>query len=168
MKLLTYEQKLSKKKAADERRRLRLKDRPVRLQKPRRATKTREPKSDIKKAKEKLWQLCRAITEKRYPNVCFTCDKPVMGSNRQLGHFIPNSVGGALLRYDLDNLRWQCYYDNINLGGNGSEFYPRLVKEIGQERVDALFEMKKMRVKADIGFYENSIAVYTQLLAELS
>lgn len=115
--------------------------------------------------KKRLWELCRRVTEQRYTNFCFTCGKPVSGSNRQLGHFIPSSVGGALLRYNLDNLRWQCYYDNINLGGNGSEFYPRLVKEIGQERVDALFALKGKSVKADAFFYQSLIDQYAALLA---
>jgi len=108
----------------------------------------RKSKSDTRKVQDELWQECRRITLSRYKDFCFTCDKPIAGSNRQLGHFIPNSTGGALLRYNLDNLRLQCYYCNINLGGNGSEFYPRLVKEKGQEYVDNLFKLKQQTVKS--------------------
>lgn len=115
------------------------------------------------KLKKILWELCRAIIGSRYPDYCFTCDKPIAGSNRQLGHFIPSSVGGAALRYHLDNLRLQCYYCNINLGGNGSEFYPRLVAEIGQERVNALFRLKHLITKANRAFYEALIAEYESL-----
>lgn len=128
------------------------------------ATKKRKKPTDTAKLKKQLWELCRKITAKRYPDVCFTCDKPISGANRQLGHFIPRSVGGTLLRYNLDNLRWQCYYDNINLGGNGSEFYRRLVKEIGHEKVEELFEMKKQIVKADIKFYQELIFEYSAIL----
>lgn len=112
----------------------------------------RKSKSDIKKLQDELWQECRRIQIEKYKrnekSYCFTCDKEVESSNRQLGHFIPNSVGGALLRYNLDNLRIQCYYCNINLGGNGSEFYPRLVKEKGQEFVDKLFQLKHQTTNA--------------------
>jgi len=113
----------------------------------------RKSKSENRKLQEELWQECRRISLIRYlkgnKHYCFTCDKEVESSNRQLGHFIPNSVGGALLRYNLDNLRIQCYYCNINLGGNGSEFYRRLVKEKGQDFVDKLFQLKHQTVKAD-------------------
>jgi hypothetical protein len=112
----------------------------------------RKSKSETKKIQDELWQECRRITKAKYLRngkyYCFTCDKEIEGSNCQLGHFIPNSVGGALLRYNLDNLRLQCYYDNINLGGNGSEFYRRMVAENGQEFVDKLFELKNQTVKA--------------------
>jgi len=116
----------------------------------------RKSKSDIRKIQDELWQECRRIILSRYPHVCYTCDKPVEGSNRQVGHFIPNSVGGALLRYNLDNLRIQCYYCNINLGGNGSEFYRKLLKEKGQEYIDKLFILKGQTTKA--------IDLYTELL----
>jgi hypothetical protein len=109
-------------------------------------------KSPLKKLTNELWQECRRIVKARYIKngkyYCFTCDKEISGKGCQLGHMIPRSVGGALLRFHLDNLRLQCYYCNINLGGNGSEFYPRLVKEIGQEKVDYLFILKRKSVKA--------------------
>lgn len=128
------------------------------------APSTRKKTSAQAKLKKELWELCRKITAQRYPDVCFTCDKPISGANRQLGHFIPRSVGGTLLKYHLDNLRWQCYYDNINLGGNGSEFYRRLVKEIGHERVEELFEMKQQLVKMTPQFLREKIAEYTLIL----
>jgi len=114
----------------------------------------RKKKSEIKKIQEELWQECRRIIKLRYPkpHYCFTCDKPIEKSNCQLGHFIPRSVGGALLKYNLDNLRLQCYFCNINLGGNGSEFYRKLVLEKGQEHVDKLFKLKQQTTKASDHF----------------
>jgi hypothetical protein len=113
----------------------------------------RKSKSETRKVQDELWQHCRRISLAKYirngKHYCYTCDKEVDGSNRQLGHFIPNSVGGALLRYNLDNLRIQCYYCNINLGGNGSEFYRRLLKDKGQEYIDNLFKLKGQTVKAN-------------------
>lgn len=126
----------------------------------------RRKKTPEAKLKAELWELCRKITEKRYPSVCFTCDKPISGTNRHLGHFIPRSVGGAALRYNLENLRWQCYYDNINLGGHGAEYYRRLVKEIGLERVEALFELKKEVIKTNREWYENLISTYKKIFEE--
>ena len=100
-----------------------------------------------------LWEHCKRITRKRYMNKdgtwnCYTCgriiDEPVKA---QTGHFIPSSTCGAFLRYDLRNLRVQDYYCNINLGGNGSEYYRRMVLEVGQDKVDQLFQDKNKIVK---------------------
>lgn len=121
----------------------------------------------LKKLRAQLWELCRQITAKRYPDVCFTCGKPVSGSNRQLGHFIPRSTCGLYLRYDLRNLRWQCYYDNINLGGNGSMFYRKLVEENGQEYVDQIFADKLRQTKETREFYTNLIAEYQEKVDNL-
>lgn len=70
----------------------------------------RKSKSDNRKLQDELWANCRRIQIEKYKLKdgtwkCYTCDKQIDGSNKQLGHFIPNSVGGALLRYNLDNLR---------------------------------------------------------------
>ena len=127
----------------------------------------RKSKSPIRKIQDELWFECRRISLARYikngKHYCYTCDKEIDGSNKQLGHFIPNSVGGALLRYNLNNLRLQCYYCNINLGGNGSEFYRRLVKEQSQEYVDDLFKLKGQTTKA-IDHYTTLLDEYKQIM----
>lgn len=124
----------------------------------------RKSKSEIRKTQDLLWQECRRITMERYPepHTCFTCHKPISGSNKQLGHFIANSVGGALLRYNLDNLRLQCYYCNINLGGNGAVFYKNLLAEKGQEHIDKLFQLKSQTTKA-LDLYLNLLETYKNL-----
>lgn len=128
--------------------------------------KKRKVKSENRKLQDALWQECRRIIINRYEkenkHYCFTCDKEVEGSNRQVGHFIPNSVGGALLRYNLDNLRIQCYYCNINLGGNGSEFYRRLLKEKGKKHIDNLFALKGQTIKAT-DHYQKLLGEYSEI-----
>lgn len=127
----------------------------------------RKSKSDNRKLQDELWQHCRRIMIERYKLKdgtwrCFTCDKPIDGSNKQLGHFIPNSVGGALLRYNLHNLRLQCYYCNINLGGNGAIFYKKLLEEAGQDYIDRLFQLKGQTIKA-IDHYKDLLEQYKDL-----
>lgn len=117
-------------------------------------------KKTPKQLKKRLWELCRAVTDKRYPPICYTCGRKIEGSNKQLGHFIPSGACGALLRFNLDNLRWQCYNCNINCGGMGAEFYKRLVVEKGQDFVDELFRLKNQSVKADELFYLKLIKEY--------
>ena len=127
-------------------------------------------KSPLKKAKEKLWELCKQIVRKKYQNPdgtwnCYTCGRHIDSpSKAQTGHFIPSGSCGAFLRHDLRNLRIQDYFCNINLGGNGAEFYKRMVKEVGQKEVDQIFKDKQKSVKADILFYTRKIAEYEKLL----
>jgi hypothetical protein len=119
----------------------------------------RKSKSETRKVQDELWQLCRKITDILYPPIngethCYTCGKPISGSNKQLGHFLANSVCGAFLRYDLRNLRWQCYYCNINLGGNSAIFYHKLREEKGQEHIDEIMKDKQKIIKASDYFIE--------------
>jgi hypothetical protein len=130
------------------------------------------PKKKLKTPKQLktiLWELCKQIVRKRYMTKngnwnCYTCgrliDEP---AKAHTAHFIPSGACGALLRYNLDNLRVCCYHCNINLGGNGSEYYRRLVEEKGQDFVDGLFRLKNQSVKADVIFYMKLISDYEKL-----
>jgi hypothetical protein len=130
--------------------------------------KVRKKKSEVSKLKKKLWELCKQIIRKRYKNTCYTCKKhPLEASNWQTGHFVPSSISGANLRYDLRNLRPQCYRCNINLSGNGAIFYRNLVQDEGQEYVDQLFRDKQIIIKADESWYLEKIAEYEELLKSL-
>ena len=126
----------------------------------------RKSKSETRVVQDLLWNECRRIILGRYAknekNYCFTCEKEIEKQNRQVGHFIPNSVGGALLRYNLDNLRPQCYYCNINLGGNGSLFYKKLLEEKDQKYIDNLFKLKGQTIKA-LDHYKELLKQYEQL-----
>lgn len=83
----------------------------------------------VSKLKKKLWQLCREITIARYGSTCYTCGKECSGSNRHCGHFIPSSICSASMRYDLDNLRIQCYWCNILKSGNWPAFEEHLIAD---------------------------------------
>lgn len=127
----------------------------------------KKSKSETRRIQTLLWQECRRVQIEKYKQKdgtwkCFTCEKPIDGSNKQLGHFIANSVGGALLRYNLNNLRLQCYYCNINLGGNGAIFYKNLLKEKGQAHIDELFKLKGLTTKA-IDTYKELLENYKLL-----
>lgn len=102
----------------------------------------------------KLWQECKRLVRARYMTIqghwyCFTCgrliDEP---AKAQTGHFVPSGACGAFLRYDLRNLRIQCYHCNINLGGNGAIFYKKMVEENGQDYVDQIFKDRNIIVKS--------------------
>ena len=125
-------------------------------------------KDKISTIQNRLWELCKQITRKKYVKDgkwnCFTCgriiDEP---AKAQTGHFIPKAACGAYLKYDLRNLRIQDYWCNINLGGNGAEFYKAMVRENGQEFVDQLYKDKQVTVKA-YDHYLKLIEEYQKLL----
>lgn len=129
----------------------------------------KKPKNNtIKRLKNKLWELCKQIIRLKYGNTCYTCGKSgLTGSSWQTGHFIPSSVGGASLRYNLDNLRIQCYFCNCNAGGNGAIYYKKLVEIDGQEYVDELFRCKNIIIKADEIWFKSKIEEYEKILCEM-
>ncbi len=122
----------------------------------------------LRSLRHRLWELCKEVTRKRYGNTCYTCGKgPLSGSGWQTGHFIARSIGGLLLKYDLRNLRPQCYRCNIDLSGNGAVFYRKLVEIEGQAYVDELFALKGVLTKETKDFYYDKIAEYKSLLEVL-
>lgn len=122
---------------------------------------------NITKLKKRLWELCRDITRARYGYYCYTCgnhsDAP------HTGHFISSSVCSVELRYDLKNLRPQCYRCNIHLSGNWLAYEIKLKQDEGDVYVDELKE-RNMRTKGrqyDTLWYQAKIAEYEQILAEI-
>lgn len=111
-------------------------------------------KPTIGQLQKKLWIHCRRLIREKYKNPdgtynCYTCDqKNLVGSNLQTGHFIAKSVCGSFLKYDLRNLRIQCFRCNCNLSGNGAVFYRNMVEREGQKYVDLLFIDKNRIIKA--------------------
>ena len=101
-------------------------------------------KPKITRLKKQLWEECKRIIRLRYQKHtggwdCYTCgnhlDAP---AKAQTGHFIPSSVCSTEMRYDLGNLRVQCYRCNINLSGNWIEYEKRLRKEMGEDYPEKL------------------------------
>jgi len=126
----------------------------------------RKPKTPEAKLKAELWELCKKITRTRHGNTCYTCEAPnLVGSNWHTGHFIPSSICGLYLRYDLRNLRPQCFRCNISLSGNGSAFYRKLVDDCGQPYVETIFSDKLRDTKSNKAFYQTLIDEYKTILS---
>lgn len=99
----------------------------------------RRKTSELGKLKAQLWTLCREITRARYGNTCYTCGRAGLeGSNWQTGHFISSSICSTFLRYDLRNLRPQCYNCNINKSGNWLAYELHLTTDHGPDYVSYL------------------------------
>lgn len=124
-------------------------------------------KNPLKTVKNKLWKLCVELTRKKYGDECYTCGKGgLSGKNWHTGHFIPRSYCGAFLKYDLRNLRPQCYNCNINLGGNGAEFMRKMLIRDGQEYVEKIFEDRN-RTTSEKELYPYLLEKYKLMLEEL-
>lgn len=107
-----------------------------------------EVKKSPKQLKASLWIYCRMLIRNKYGNECYTCgQKNLDKHNWHTGHFIAKKTCGAYLKYDLRNLRPQCYNCNINLGGNGALFYQKMVIREGQEYVDQIFRDRNLITK---------------------
>jgi hypothetical protein len=124
----------------------------------------RRKKTDLQKLKAKLWELCKHITRTRYGNVCYTCGKgDLAGSNWHTGHYISSSICSTALRYDLENLRPQCYSCNINKSGNWLAYELHLKEDsIDTEALKARNQATKNLSYRD-DWYEAKIAEYETL-----
>lgn len=116
----------------------------------------------ISKLKKQLWEVIKLYIRERDNSTCFTSGVKVEGSNRHVGHLIPSSVGGVLLRYYPLNLHIQSYVENIHHSGNGAIYYRNAVAKYGQEKIDKMFELKNHSAQADRYFYTSMIDLYKQ------
>lgn len=121
-----------------------------------------------KKQEDKLWELCKLITRKLYPNTCYTCGKAGLeGSNWHTGHMWAKASLGSHLKYDLRILRPQCYNCNINYGGQGALFYAKMLSENGKKYMEALEKEKQILIKADEIWFAKKIEDYKLILEQL-
>lgn len=79
---------------------------------------------------------------------CYTCRLKYPIKKIQNGHYIPR--GYKHTRWDLNNLRPQCFMCNCRRYGNAFIFRANLVKEIGEEEVQAMeARAKKLFLEKD-------------------
>ena len=128
-------------------------------------------KTKRKKLKDKLWKLISEYTRRRDADECgmvkcCTCSTIKHWKELHAGHFIPQAQGDAV-RYDLRNINSQCYRCNINLGGNGAEYYPYMEETHGKEVIDELRLMSNQTVKYTLSDLEDMIESIQNMLEEL-
>lgn len=121
-------------------------------------------KPSISKLKKKLWKVCTEFIRLRDKNQCFTCGNKCVGKNNHTGHFVTSMLCNLELRYDPMNLRTQCLRCNLFMNGNTVIFYRRMIKDFGQEYVDAICDQigkpvvwKRSDYEAKILFYERAL-----------
>lgn len=120
-------------------------------------------KLPISKIQRQLWEECKRITRTKYPNICYTCGRTGLeGSNWHTGHMFAKASLGAYLKYDLRVLRPQCYFCNVNCGGQGAVFIENMRRIEGNDYVDKILEDRQKIVKA-YDHYLQLLETYKQM-----
>jgi hypothetical protein len=136
----------------------------------------KKPKPKVKTAaalKKQLWPIFSLHQKLVYSEdgewcQCYTCDKPlhIGTTNCQGGHCLPKGAFKNLY-FDERAVRPQCYYCNINLGGQHYHFCEKLKLEIGLEAFEDMERHGKDVVKRDAQWYLDKIDYYTEQVASL-
>lgn len=118
--------------------------------------------------KKQLWTVFSKYIRARDNYTCFTCGKKGSGSGIHAGHLFPKAASGLSLYFDERAVRAQCYYCNINLGGNGAVYSVKYIEKFGQESFDELYRLKTSGFKKyTIEEYKELITLYKTKLKEL-
>jgi len=97
---------------------------------------------------------------------CVTCGSMKHWKEQQAGHFIPQAQGNSV-RFDERNVHTQCYRCNMNLGGNGPEYYPFMVGEYGEFVIDELKELSRLQKKYTVEELEGMAREYQGRVKEM-
>ena len=94
----------------------------------------------FKKLKDtKAWKATSLYVRTKSKGKCYTCGTIYPIKKLHAGHLIEKR-GHSAIYFDLDGLRGQCMRCNRYLHGNKDIFGQKLRKEIGEERVNALYK----------------------------
>jgi len=126
-------------------------------------------KTDTEKAIKELKEISHDYIRRRdsfnkeeIGGKCFDCDTVAYGQQFQAGHFIPDSVGGALLRYHPHNMHGQTGGCNMKPSQERVkiEYTLKMLEKYGLTYVNHLRSLKQKSIKADITFYNKMIELY--------
>ena len=119
----------------------------------------------VSQLKKRLDALVSRFVRLSGNGTCYTCGffKPKL--ELQCGHFVSRQYNAT--RYDLDNLRPQCYACNVMRRGNTAFFADNLLKELGRERFDALIKRGRSYHSFTVREVEGLIAEFTEKLSHL-
>lgn len=131
----------------------------------------RKSKNETKKLVYKLVELSHSYIRRRdsidedvIGGHCFDCGTLVFGQQFQAGHFIADSVGGALLRYHPHNMHGQSGGCNMKHSQERVkiEYTIKMQEKYGVDYVNHLRQMKNKSIKADSIFYNRMIELYKE------
>lgn len=96
---------------------------------------------------------------------CYTCGNVMHWRKIQNGHLF--SRGRLGTRFDPDNCRPQCVGCNIMAKGNYQEYFPRMIDEVGADKVNELRRTSLTPTKIDRQSYGDLIRYFSEKVAEL-
>jgi hypothetical protein len=97
---------------------------------------------------------------------CISCDKPPNWHGQWHGSHFRSRKAASAVRFNLWNIHKGCSVCNKWLSGNLSEYEPRLVAKIGQEKVDWL-RSQNQTVSYSIEYLKRLKAVFKKKCARL-
>jgi hypothetical protein len=92
---------------------------------------------------------------------CYTCNTPKHWKQIHCGHYVSRTF--KYTRWELDNLRPQCYACNVLKKGMAHIFRQNLVEEIGEERVRSIETRAQVLFKEKDTWIEKKIAEFREL-----
>lgn len=93
---------------------------------------------------------------------CYTCGSVTHYSKLQAGHFLQGR-GNSIL-FDEEGVHAQDIHCNIFLRGNPDEYWPRMLKEYGADKVNEMLKRKHTVKNYTREDYENIIDKYKKKL----
>lgn len=102
----------------------------------------------IKTLESRVWELCKIITRKKYPNSCFACGKENLeGKRLHTSHLFRKKFIPIQMKYDLRLLRNCCDVCNLRLHGNLEWYFTNLLRVEDKQYI--------LDIADDILYYKN-------------
>ena len=125
----------------------------------------------FKKMKKRLWKLFSLWVRMREADSfgmspCISCGKKFHFKNMNAGHFI-HGTWTKVTGFDSRNVWAQCVFCNLGLGGNQAKYADALREKIGQDGIDALFELRHQIWKPTHQEIEGMVKEYEEKLKGL-
>lgn len=96
---------------------------------------------------------------------CYTCGAQMNWRKIQNGHLF--SRGRLGTRFNFENCRPQCVGCNIMAKGNYQEFFPRMIDEVGADKVNDLRRMSLTPIKVSRQEYMDFIEFLSGQVAQM-
>jgi hypothetical protein len=96
----------------------------------------------ITRHKKEAWKFFSKWVKANDKNICYTCGRYAEGSAMHAGHFVTGASCPPSLYFDERNVRAQCYHCNVNLSGNWTSYFERMVREHGKDTVEELMNSR--------------------------
>lgn len=95
---------------------------------------------------DKYCSLCVRIAaaDKNGIATCYCCGRRLPWKCMHNGHFKSRQFQGT--RFDFDNMKCTCEVCNVTLHGNLKKYREHLIREIGEDRVNALDRKKSQKI----------------------